>query len=63
MRLTYTYNRDRVGKNCLTCLLLGKGLKRGRCSIAIAFELWFRMSHYEGLGKPEWLKLNGTNQL
>jgi hypothetical protein len=31
--------------------------------ITIAFQLWFRISYYEGSGKQVGLKLYGTHQL
>ena len=34
-----------------------------RCFVAIAYQLCFRVHHYEGSGKRGCLKLNGTYQL
>jgi hypothetical protein len=37
-------------------------LKKRRCVIAVAFQLCFRVGHWEGSGKPGCLKLNGIHQ-
>jgi hypothetical protein len=60
--LTETYSRVRVGKNLSYSFPIKSALKQ--CSVAIAFQLCFRVRHWEGSGNPRWLAIEWcTHQL
>jgi len=63
MCLNETYSRVQAGKNFSDMFPIKKGFETRRCFIAIAFELWFRVCHQVGSGKPEWLERNDIHQL
>ena len=58
MCLNEIYSKVRVGKHLSDMFSIRNGLKKRRCSIAIAFQLWFRRVQVSQNG----LKLNGTHQ-
>ena len=45
MCLTETYSGVRVGKNLSEMFPIRNGFETGRCSIAIAFQLFFGICH------------------
>jgi len=57
MCLNETNIRVRVDKQMSDMFPFRNGLEQWGCSIANAFQLSFRVRHYEGSGKPEWFEI------
>jgi len=57
MCVNETYNRVWVGKHMSDMFPIKNGLKKRRSFIAIAFQLYFRICHYQGSGKPAKLEI------
>ena len=55
--LNETYSRVTVGKYLCEFFPMRNGLKNRICFIDIPFQVYFRIRHQVGSGKPGWLKI------
>jgi len=56
MYLNETFSRVQVGKHMCDMLPVLEWFETRKCFIATAFQ-WFKVCHYDGLGKPGWLEI------